>query len=104
MAIFRLDKNKENPYVMVNKGWVNDECMSAKSKGILLYLLSLPDNWIIHELELVKHFSDGEKSIRTGIKELITLGYITRVQERHENGNFGELTYDVHEVSTACRF
>jgi hypothetical protein len=89
---------------MVNKGWVNDERMSAKSKGILLYFLSLPDDWVIHETEIVKHFSDGKESIRTGIKELIKLGYITKFQNRQENGNFGELTYDVHEVSTVNRF
>jgi len=100
MATYRKIKNKENPYVMINKEWVNDATMSAKSKGILLYLLSLPDDWIIHEIEIVKHFTDGEKSIRTGIRELIKLGYITREQERHENGKFGELNYDVHEVPT----
>ena len=95
--IFRIQKNKENPYVMVNKHCIMDSNLSAKATGILIYLLSRPDNWQIYEIEICKHFTDGRASIRSGVKELITAGYIHRTQTRGENGKFKNYIYSVHE-------
>lgn len=95
--IFRIQKNKENPYVMVNKHCLMDSKLSAKATGILVYLLSRPDNWQIYEVEICKHFTDGRASIRSGVKELITAGYIHRVQTRGENGKFKNYIYSVYE-------
>ena len=96
-TIFRVSKNKENPYVMVNKEWINDNKLSAKSKGILLYLLSKPDNWQVYETDIIKHMNDGRSSIRSGIKELLDEGYIHRQQKRSKDGKFGGYTYTVYE-------
>jgi len=102
--IFRVKKDNENPYVMMNKTFLNDERLTAKGKGILSYLLSLPDDWQIHEEEITKHFADGVKSIRAGIKELIKLEYITRKQHRKEKGQFSSYEYCVYEVPTVMPF
>lgn len=98
LATFRIQKNKENPYVMINKEFLEDEKLSAKAKGILAYLLSLPDDWQIYEEELVKHFKDGIDSLRTGIKELVNIGYIERVRIRDEKGMLRAYDYSVYEV------
>lgn len=100
MATFRIQKDKENPYVMINKQCLNDNRLSAKAKGILAYLLSLPDDWQIYESEISKHFADGIKSINSGIKELIKFDYIVREQTRGKVGRFGSYDYCVYEVST----
>jgi hypothetical protein len=63
--IFRVVKNKN--FVVLDKGFLANENLSAKAKGILAYLLSLPDNWNLSISELTKHFKDGEKSIRSGV-------------------------------------
>lgn len=98
--IFRIVKDKENPYVILNKQFLNDARLTAKAKGILSYLLSLPDDWQIYEEEITKHFADGIKSIRSGIKELIKYKYISREQKRKEKGQFSSYEYHVYEVST----
>jgi len=98
MSILRISKDKENPYVMINKGVMKDEQLSWKARGLMGYLLSLPDDWIIHLSELEKHSSkDGRESLASGIKELIDLGYIVREQARKEDGNFGTWNYTVFE-------
>jgi hypothetical protein len=95
--MFRIQKNKENPYVMLNKEFLQNPNLSAKAKGILAYLLSLPDDWQIYENELITHFKDGRDSIRAGIKELVDIGYIERERTRNENGTLGAYNYSVYE-------
>jgi len=91
-------KDRETPYLMMNKCAIYDNTLSFKAKGILVYLLSRPDDWQIYESEIVKHSIDGLASIRAGIKELIDKGYIVRQRKRNEGGKFQGYLYNVYEV------
>ncbi len=92
-----------NPYVMVDKNFILDVNLSFKAKGILLYMLSRPDNWDFYETEITEHTTDGIKSVRAGIKELIEYGYIERQQIKNSN-KFAGYEYIIHETSPLCRF
>lgn len=96
MAVFRVYKESGN-FVTVHKSFIHDDNLSWKAKGILLYLLSRPDDWRIYETELNKHSSDGRDSLRTGIKELEQVGYIHRTRKRDEKGQLREYEYQVFE-------
>ena len=96
MAVFRVYKESGN-FVTVHKNFIHDDNLSWKAKGILLYLLSRPDDWRIYETELNKHSSDGRDSLRTGIKELEQAGYIHRTRRRNEKGQLREYEYQVFE-------
>ena len=63
-------------FTVMRNGWIRHTKLSAKAKGIFAYLLTLPDNWDLHIDELVTHFTDGERAIRSGLKELIDKKYI----------------------------
>ena len=102
--IIRISKDKENPYVMVNKAWVNDISLSYKAKGVMLYLLSKPDDWQVYESDIVKHGVDGRDSVRSAIKELITCGYVKRTRSRDEKGKLGASEYVISEVSSKDGF
>ena len=82
-----IRSNKER-WTTVDNCWVKDVTLSAKAKGILLYILSLPDDWDLHVTELVTHFTDGEKAIRSGMKELTDSGYLFCIPKHAENGKF----------------
>ena len=99
MAVFRVYKESGN-FVTVHKSFIHDENLSWKAKGILLYLLSRPDDWQVYETELNKHSSDGRDSLRTGIKELEQAGYIHRTRKRNEKGQLKEYEYQVFEQPT----
>ena len=99
-SIYRVEKNKDRPYVMLNKQFLNDERLTWKAKGILAYLLSLPDDWKIYEEEVGEHSRDGIDSLRTAIKELISSGYISRETLRNEKGQMQGYSYCVYEVPT----
>jgi len=98
--IFRIKKDKDNPYLMINKEPLNNAELSWKGKGLLAYLLSLPDDWKIYEDEITKHAKDGKDSLKSAIKELIELGYIERERIRNSSGQMKGYTYCVYEVST----
>ncbi|KXG73769.1 hypothetical protein AN619_29030 [Thermotalea metallivorans] len=40
-TIIRVQKNKENPYVMINKQFLSDERLSWKAKGLLILICFL---------------------------------------------------------------
>lgn len=102
-VIMRVVKDRNNPFVMINKEFLNNNKLSWKAKGILTYLLSLPDDWQIYESELLKHSTDGSSSLKSGMKELIESGYIERVQIRNNRGHFIGYSYCVYEVPTEMR-
>lgn len=99
MTTFRIFKESGN-FVTVNKEFIHNNNLSWKAKGILLYLLSRPDDWQVYETELQKHAADGRDSLRTGIKELEQAGYIHRTRKRNEKGQLKEYEYQVFEKPT----
>ncbi|MCG1427661.1 conserved phage C-terminal domain-containing protein [Staphylococcus epidermidis] len=103
MATFRTIK-ESGDFVTVHKAFVFDNELSAKAKGILLYFLSRPDNWQIYTSEVVKHMNDGQKSINSGIQELIKSKYVHRIQKRTDNGVFNGYEYLVYEKPTEMPF
>ncbi|HEC2213249.1 TPA: conserved phage C-terminal domain-containing protein [Staphylococcus delphini] len=103
MATFRVYKESGN-FVTVHKHFIYDSNLSAKAKGILLYLLSRPDDWKIYTSEIEKNMSDGQKSINSGVNELIKNKYIHRTQKRNETGVFKGYEYLVYEKPTEMPF
>ena len=97
--IVRVEKNRNNPYVMINKSGLKDTNISWAAKGLHSYLLSLPDDWEIYANELVKHTSSGRDHTYKVINELLKYGYMEKVQYRCEGKVLG-LSYTVFEVST----
>ena len=89
---------KKTNYVVMNKEALENINLSWKAKGLLVYLLSLPDNWQIYIDELSSHAKDGIDSTSSAIKELINNGYITRERNRDEKGRLRNYDYTVHEV------
>lgn len=98
MPTFRVQKDKENPYVMINKKYLSDPDLSMKAKGILTYLLSKPDDWKVYQKEIVKNTKEGRDAIRSGIKELEEAGYIIKVRLHKANGEFAGYEYFVYEI------
>lgn len=98
MAIVRKSTTK-NYSIIPNIGLI-DPNLSAKAKGLLAYMLTLPNDWRFHQEELEKHFTDGTKSIRTALNELITQGYVVKKSLRDVNGKFSGTDWVVYDNPT----
>lgn len=92
----RSPHDKQNPYVMISRAMLHDPDISPKAKGLLCYLLSLPDNWKIYHSQLQKGLNVGEEYIDSAIKELIAAGYVKRERQKLE-GKFQPYAYEVSE-------
>ena len=96
-TIYRVVKNKDNPYVMIDRRPVDNPALSFKAKGILTYLLSRPDGWEVSVADLIKHGAEGEAAVRSGLKELKDAGHMEYKQSRKEGRITGWLI-KVYEV------
>lgn len=94
-------KHKSN-FTVVDNGYLKDENLSWKAKGLFTYILSCNDSWQFYLYELSKHAVDGKASTNKALKELLDNGYLKRSSRyEHKNNNkekrFNGYNYDVFE-------
>lgn len=94
-----IKKGSADNFMMMQRHPIQREDMSMRAKGLLAYLMSLPQDWVIHRTELVSHFKDGKDAVFAALNELIDQGYVVRQQERGTKGKFGEVTYTASDVT-----
>lgn len=88
MTIQRSERGKRMFLVIDNRACVEDQRLSWKARGLLIYLLSKPDHWEVRESQLVAAAPDGLGAVRSGLAELEAVGYLVRRWLRSEEGTF----------------
>ena len=96
MSVFRVEKSRE--FTVIANSVFKDRTLSAKAKGLLVEMLSLPENWDYTLKGLTYLFTDGLDSIRQGIRELEEHGYIVRERKRDSKGRLGGMEYVIYET------
>ncbi len=91
--------DKEHPYVMIANSMFRDKSISLASKGLLGYLLGLPDTWIVHPRKVAEEMGVGINQIYNLVNELIENGYCDRHQA-NENGKFQKTWYVFREYKS----
>ena len=101
MPVFRVSKNRD--FTVIANSVFKDRRLSAKAKGILVEMLSLPENWDYTLKGLTTLFSDGIDSIRQGIKELEENGYIMCLSRflRQNSVKHGDLLMESQSVKNS---
>ena len=102
MVIFRVQK-KDN-YVVLDKGFLNDNRLSWRAKGLLAYMLSLPNDWLFSISDLAIRSKCGRDTTANIIKELTNAGYIHKEQGRTNRGKFGKMDLLVFETPQSAPF
>lgn len=94
MTIIRAPKPPEK-YYKLNHSIARDKRLGWAARGVLIYLLTRPDNWETSVTNLCNEVA--ESSNKTGrdatykiINQLIDAGYISRLQPRNEDGSLGK--------------
>ena len=72
-TIFRAVNVKH--YTLISDFMSQDRRISFKARGVLLYLLSKPDDWQVKVSELNQASPQGKRAVQSGLKELRALGY-----------------------------
>jgi hypothetical protein len=106
MSIVKLAHKTGNFTTLMNET-LQDPRIKPGALGVLVYLLSKPQDWQARQTEVQRHFGIGQTACATIFNELIELGYVVRTVNRTKNGSFDQWVYTVHErpvsVSTTTR-
>ena len=82
----------EANYTVIENQLINDPNLDWREMGVLIYLLSKPDNWQVSIAHLAKQKCAGESSIKSAIKSLKAAGYIE--SKRSHTGFVDWFVYD----------
>lgn len=95
IMIIRIEKTKN--YTVMANYHLRDKRLSFKAKGLMSFMLSLPDNWV-YSIKGLSHFAtDGKDAVRGALKELEKAGYLRMKRERNENGTLSNAAYTLAE-------
>lgn len=87
MSIVRAPR-PEADFVQIRNDVARDSRLSYKARGILVEVLSRPDNWEASADSLARWSKEGRTAILTGLKELRDAGYVVTERTRVEGGRF----------------
>jgi len=95
--IIKTKKGKSKDFTVVPNSILTDERISYKARGILMYLLSKPENWIVRVQDIANQAPDmGLTAVRSALKELEAFGY-ARLEQVRENGRAMGKSWVVYE-------
>ena len=74
-------------FTVLDNRIIRDSRLSWKATGLLVWLLHLPPEWKLYLTAIRKFKKDGSESTRSGLQELMNIGYV-RVSEIREGGRY----------------
>lgn len=95
MSVFRI--NKTNNYTVMSNFHLQDKNLSYKAKGLLSYMLSLPEDWDYSINGLVAVSKEGSKAIRNILTELKENGYLIIEKNQNDKGQY-DYEYQIYEI------
>lgn len=90
MSVIKIKKPEK--YTIIANDVINNSKLTWEARGLLVYLLSKPNNWTVRVTDLTNQSPSGVKVIRRLIKELSDHGYISR--ERKQDPETKQFTWD----------
>lgn len=97
--IRRSPSQTRGNFTTLSNATLCDTRLSWEARGLLAYLLSKPDNWVVNVKHLVSESSAaGRDKVYSILKELETYGYLTQERSRDESGHWAEMERVVHEM------
>ena len=96
MGLFRVHSSRN--FTIINNTVFHDAGLSWKAKGLLVQMLSLPEEWDYTEAGLAKLAKDGLTSTRSALKDLENARYLKRSYIRDTNGRVLDISYDIYET------
>lgn len=89
-------KIKED-FVIVHNLVAQNKNLSFEARGLLIMLLSLPDDWVIHKSWIMKEYKIGREKLKRMFNELEVNGYFASLEMVREDGKFIGKNYMVYD-------
>lgn len=97
MAVFKVEKIKN--YTIMSNHHLQNKNLSLKAKGLLSYMLSLPEDWDYSLAGLVANCKESKTSLTTALNELKVNGYliIEKMYPNQTESKRIEYVYNIYE-------
>ncbi len=95
MSVFKIEKTRN--YTVMSNYHLKDKNLSYKAKGLLSFMLSLPEDWDYSLSGLCAISKESRDGIRSILKELQKYHYVKIEKVRGKKGNF-EYNYLIYEI------
>lgn len=97
MAVFKVEKTKN--YTIMSNHHLQNKNLSLKAKGLLSYMLSLPNDWDYSLAGLVANSKESKTSIRNALNELKENHYlsVTKLYPNQTESKKIEYIYNIYE-------
>lgn len=95
MSVFKIEKNQN--YTVMSNYHLRDKKLSYKAKGLLSFMLSLPEDWDYSMSGLEAISKESIKAIRNILQELEDNKYLVRTRMQDELGKF-YYDYSIYEM------
>ncbi len=89
---------RRHRYAQIEMNAIEDTRLSWAARGLLIYVLSRPDDWRVITKHLVKQGNLRRDGIHSLLRELRKCGYVRRKTIRNKQGSFSGVDYYVHEL------
>ena len=99
-----IRKRTDNRFTITPNEIAQSKNLSHAAKGLLLQMLSYPNDWAFNLRHLAGQSASGLHATRSAFKELETAGYVTRTLQRDDRGQLVGYDYTVSDTSTVVRF
>jgi DNA-binding MarR family transcriptional regulator len=86
-------------FLQMNNKSAQDPGLSWAARGLLVYLLSLPETWEVHLRDLFCRSPSSRVATETALKELIAAGYVVKEQGKNKRR---DTRYTVYEDPALC--
>lgn len=97
-----LRQNHTRDFTVIPNSLLQDQRLSCRDRGLLVWMLSKPPDWEFSKLSIVGELQlDGESSIKSGIKNLKAAGYLEIRQER-KKGKVFRSVWTVSDMPQGC--
>ena len=84
-------------YMVISNGIARDERLTLEARGLLVFMLSMSDEWNFSIKGLMTQLSLKRSVILRLVKELKDAGYISFSQEHEKSGKFTAKTWKLYE-------
>ncbi|MGM9875953.1 MAG: helix-turn-helix domain-containing protein [Bacilli bacterium] len=95
MSVFKIEKTKD--YTVMSNYHLRDKNLSYKAKGLLSFMLSLPEDWDYSLAGLCSISKESRDGIRSILRELQEHHYVEIEKVRGDKGYF-EYNYLIYEI------
>ncbi|MEA1961580.1 MAG: hypothetical protein U9N81_09985 [Bacillota bacterium] len=99
MAEDLIRHRRRRGYTLIDNQPLTDPNLKYEVIGLLVYVLSKPDNWIIYKKELIASHQNGREAVAGILKRLEAGGYLQVIPHRGDHGRFSYNEYVFTDIA-----